>query len=169
MPSIERHGLSFLSPIGPLTLLEESNALVELRFSDEGLHEETPLLLQAQAELLAYFAGELLAFSVPLQPHGTAFRHLVWKALQEIPYAQTCSYRDIAVRIKSPKAMRAVGTACGANPLPVFIPCHRVITSQGGLGGYSGGLPIKQALLRLEQGSTAQKDDGAHKDSLQTP
>jgi methylated-DNA-[protein]-cysteine S-methyltransferase len=102
-------------------------------------------------ELERYFAGELRVFTVPLDPTGgTAFQRSVWSALQEIPYGTTKSYQDIAGQIGKPTATRAVGSANGRNPIPIIIPCHRVIKADGTLGGYSSGIEIKKALLGLE-------------------
>lgn len=98
----------------------------------------------------AYFAGELQRFTLPLAAQGTPFQQAVWQALCDIPYGETRSYRDIALAIGKPTAMRAVGAANGRNPLSIIVPCHRVIGRDGSLTGYAGGLPIKQALLKLE-------------------
>ena len=102
-------------------------------------------------QLAAYFAGELNTFSLALTPKGTDFQLEVWAALEKIPYGATCSYGDIARRIGKPEASRAVGAANGQNPLPIVIPCHRVIGSNGALIGFGGGLDCKEFLLRLEQ------------------
>lgn len=109
------------------------------------------VLALAVRELTAYFAGQLRSFTVTLDVAGTPFQKEVWQQLQKIPYGQTCSYKDIASGIKNPKAVRAVGSANGRNPLAIIIPCHRVIAADGTLGGYSGGLDIKTKLLSLEQ------------------
>lgn len=101
-------------------------------------------------ELNVYFDGELTSFSVPLDFHGTNFQMNVWKALLTIGYGETVSYSHIAALINNPKALRAVGTAIGQNPIPIIIPCHRVIAKNGSLGGYSGGLHIKERLLAIE-------------------
>jgi methylated-DNA-[protein]-cysteine S-methyltransferase len=109
-------------------------------------------LRSAVRELEAYFAGELRQFSIPLAPVGTPFQLDVWNALRAIPYGETRSYGQLAERIGRPSAVRAVGAANGANPLPIVVPCHRVIGSNGSLTGFGGGLPLKQALLALERG-----------------
>jgi len=101
-------------------------------------------------ELESYLAGELREFQSPLDLRGTEFQIKVWRELRTIPYGTTCSYRDIAERIGHPRAYRAVGTANGANPIPVIVPCHRVIGRDGSLRGYGGGLTMKERLLRLE-------------------
>lgn len=111
---------------------------------------EDPLLADAIGQLNEYFAGSRETFSVPLRPTGTPFQLSVWRALEEIPYGHTRTYRDIACLLGRPTATRAVGAANGQNPLPVFVPCHRVIGSNGSLTGFGGGLDVKLALLRLE-------------------
>src|SRR5690606_9899752 len=105
-------------------------------------------------EMTAYLQGELQQFSVPVSPQGTEFQREVWQALREIPYGGVASYRDIAVRVGRPQAVRAVGAANGANPVAVIVPCHRVIGSNGTLTGYAGGLEIKARLLQLEARQT---------------
>lgn len=112
--------------------------------------EETALLREAKRELDAYFAGRLREFSVPLAPRGTAFQERVWQELRRIPYGQTITYGELARRIGAPQAARAVGMANGRNPLPVFIPCHRVVGAGNKLVGYTGGLDVKIALLSVE-------------------
>ncbi len=104
----------------------------------------------AQEQLTGYFAGERKAFDLPLRPNGTEFQLQVLDELQKIPYGTTASYGDIANRIGRPKAVRAVGAANGRNPLPIIIPCHRVIGASGELTGFGGGIPTKKALLKLE-------------------
>jgi methylated-DNA-[protein]-cysteine S-methyltransferase len=110
-------------------------------------------------QLKEYFRGSRTAFDLKLHPKGTAFQKAVWKALERIPYARTRTYGDIARAIGRPTAVRAVGLANGRNPLPIVVPCHRVIGKDGSLTGYGGGLPIKQALLDLE-GAAARKVAG---------
>jgi len=102
-------------------------------------------------QLRAYFAGELEEFDLPLAPEGTPFQQKVWSELCNIPYGETISYGELARRIGNPNASRAVGLANGSNPIPIIIPCHRVIGSNGKLTGYGGGLPIKEKLLALEK------------------
>lgn len=112
---------------------------------------ETPLLKEAKAQLDAYFAGRLKAFDLPLAPAGTEFQMKVWNALCDIPYGETITYGQLAGRIGNANASRAVGMANSRNPLPVFIPCHRVVGAGGKLTGYTGGLDIKEKLLQLER------------------
>ncbi len=116
------------------------------------LQEE--ICLQAEQELMEYFLGLRKKFSIKLDPEGTKFQKTVWTALCKIPYGQTISYKTIAENIKTPKAYRAVGNANSKNPIPIIIPCHRVISSDGSLGGYSLGLHIKKFLLNFEQKNT---------------
>ena len=101
-----------------------------------------------------YFNGERTTFDLPLQPSGTEFMHAVWQALADIPYGTTVSYKDIAIAIDHPKAYRAVGMANNRNPLPIFIPCHRVIAANGKMCGYGAGIPIKEYLLQLERNNS---------------
>lgn len=112
---------------------------------------ERGLANKAHAQLDEYFKGAREGFDLPLCPQGSDFQHLVWKELSLIPYGETRSYLDIAKQIGKPGASRAVGSANGKNPLAIFVPCHRVIAANGGLGGYNGGLKAKRALLELEK------------------
>jgi len=112
--------------------------------------ESHPLLRQAAAQLAAYFAGKLHAFDLPLDMHGTEFQKRVWRQLCDIPYGETRSYSFVANAIGASKAVRAVGAANGRNPIPIVVPCHRVIGAGGALVGYGGGLPMKRFLLDLE-------------------
>ena len=139
------------SPIGPLTLQGSECSLTGLRFGDARTGRPSCLLLeQASEELAEYFAGTRRAFTLPLSPAGTEFQQAVWRALEAIPYGQTVSYRDIALRIGNPKACRAVGMANNRNPIPILVPCHRVVGADGSLTGYAGGLDTKAFLLKLE-------------------
>lgn len=137
-----------------LWLAEESGRVTHVCFHEElpgaWTREETPVLRQTREELAEYFAGTRRAFTVPLAPCGTAFQRKVWAALQDIPYGETRSYKQIAEAVGQPKAFRAVGMANNRNPIAILIPCHRVIGSNGALVGYGGGLDIKTRLLRLE-------------------
>jgi methylated-DNA-[protein]-cysteine S-methyltransferase len=151
------------SAVGPLTLVAEDAAIVGLymnlqrhRPDDRELGEPDlpgrsvePFKVAAD-QLDAYFAGTLTRFTVPLSPRGTWFQQRVWEALQEIPYGQTESYGELAERIGSPGAARAVGLANGKNPIGIIIPCHRVVGATGSLTGYGGGLERKKQLLDLE-------------------
>ena len=139
------------SPCGALTVWADGNALVRLTFgSADGCGSETPLLRKARTELADYFSGKRRTFDLPLAPTGTPFQQAIWRALCTIPYGTTLSYAQLAERAGHPGACRAAGTANGKNPLPILIPCHRVIHTDGSLGGYSSGLEIKRILLKLE-------------------
>lgn len=142
--------LSFHSPIGDLTLSEEDGAIVSLDWGWGCQQGSSPLLKKAQAQLLEYFAGERKEFDLPLAPMGTDFQKKVWKAMRAIAFGKTKSYGEIAARLDS--GPRAVGAACGRNPIPILVPCHRVLAANGGLGGYSGdgGADTKRKLLSLE-------------------
>jgi len=111
---------------------------------------ETPLIKKAALQIEEYFSGKRKTFSLPLAMHGTEFQMDVWRALQTIPYGETRSYKDIAIQIGRPKAVRAVGMANNRNPISIIVPCHRVIGHDGSLVGYGGGLPLKKFLLELE-------------------
>jgi len=113
---------------------------------------ETPVIKKAAAQIEEYLSGKRKKFTLPLVMHGTEFQLAVWRALQDIPYGETRSYREIAAAIGRPKAVRAVGMANNRNPISIIVPCHRVIGHDGSLVGYGGGLPLKQRLLELEQG-----------------
>ena len=145
------HRLCFLSPAGPLTLVERDGALVGLRFDAEEDTDPSPLLLRAREELEEYFAGRRREFDLPLSPHGTPFQRQVWQALRTIHYGSTCTYGQLAAAVGNPRAARAVGMANHRNPLPILIPCHRVIGSTGSLTGYAGGVERKRLLLSIEE------------------
>jgi len=142
--------LSLHSPIGELTLSEDDGAIVALDWGWGRDQEETPLLLEAKAQLNAYFDGSGENFSLPLRPYGSQFQQNVWKEMLNIPYGKTMTYGEMAKKLNS--AAQPIGGACGRNPIPIIIPCHRVLASGGKLGGYTadGGLEIKRALLQLE-------------------
>ena len=140
------------TPIGRILICADADGICALRFhAGEISNDASPLLDLAQRELEEYFAGRRRAFSVPLSMRGTAFQEAVWRALMEIPYGQTATYGGIARRIGRDRSCRAVGMANHANPLPVFVPCHRVVGANGKLTGYAGGLEIKQILLQIER------------------
>lgn len=139
------------TPIGPLLLSADEGRLTRVEFgASTAFRSGEPPFPAAEAQLNAYFAGELERFALPLAPGGTPFQRSVWDALAEIPYGSTTTYSELAARIGRPSACRAVGAANGRNPLPVIVPCHRVVGAAGGLTGYGGGLERKQLLLALE-------------------
>jgi methylated-DNA-[protein]-cysteine S-methyltransferase len=148
------------SPIGALLLAGNGDGLKHIEFPKKGRRAK-PLsawsrdprpLRDVALQLKAYFAGKLTRFDLELSPEGTDFQRQVWKALRTIPYGKTISYKDLAVKIGNPKAVRAVGGANGRNPIPIVIPCHRVIGADGSLTGFGGGVDVKYALLSLEIG-----------------
>lgn len=144
------------SEIGRLAVKEIDGKITNIYFSYEELPEdteiaETPLLLEAVSQLESYFKGGLKEFSLPLEPKGTVFMKQVWAALCEIPYGKTATYGEIAAKVGNPMAARAVGLANNRNPIPIIIPCHRVIGANGSLTGYAGGLDMKKKLLDLER------------------
>ena len=150
------HYVWITTPMGTMTALEEDGALIRLDFGKnepEGAeYGETDLLKETLRQMGEYFSGTRREFTLPLAPRGTAFQIKVWNALSAIPYGQTRNYRDIALQIESPNAVRAVGGANHHNPISIIIPCHRVIGANGSLTGYGGGLDKKEALLTLERG-----------------
>ena len=140
------------SPVGPLTIAVEDEAITAVDFGGGGgPRPNGGVLAEAARQLTEYFAGERREFALPLAPQGTSFRLRVWEAMQAIPYGQTRSYGDLARALDS--APRAIGGACGANPIPLIIPCHRVVAAGGALGGFSGGTgcDTKRQLLALER------------------
>jgi|HubBroStandDraft_5_1064220.scaffolds.fasta_scaffold268992_1 methylated-DNA-[protein]-cysteine S-methyltransferase len=147
------------SPIGKLLIAGDSDAIHQINFAKNGKPSRPEAewqessrgpLAQAARQLTEYFAGKRTDFDLPLAPEGTEFQRSVWRRLQEIPYGETISYGELARRVGNPKASRAVGAANGQNPIPIVIPCHRVIGANGKLTGFGGGLPTKEALLALE-------------------
>jgi methylated-DNA-[protein]-cysteine S-methyltransferase len=142
--------LSLLTPLGFLTVFAENAMIVAVDFGRTPEGESTPMLVEAKRQIDAYFNGRLRAFDLPLAPAGGEFQQGVWRALCRIPYGATATYGDIARQVGG--GARAVGGACGGNPIPIVIPCHRVLGAGGRLVGYSGGegAETKRALLRLE-------------------
>jgi methylated-DNA-[protein]-cysteine S-methyltransferase len=140
------------TPIGTLGLAASARGLTRVSWSASGMADDpSPLLDEAAAQLEAYFAGELTSFAIPLDLDGTEFQRSCWLALATIPYGRTVSYGEQARRLGlGPDAARAVGAANGQNPVPVLLPCHRVIGADGSLTGFGGGLPLKRFLLEHE-------------------
>jgi len=147
------------TPIGTLMIVGDHDAIHRIDFPKNGRASKPAAewsessrgaVSDALRQLKEYFAGKRTDFDLPLAPAGTDFQRAVWRRLQEIPYGETISYGELAKRIGNPKASRAVGAANGQNPIPIVIPCHRVIGANGTLTGFGGGLPIKEALLTLE-------------------
>jgi methylated-DNA-[protein]-cysteine S-methyltransferase len=144
--------VSLASSFGTPTVCEDEDALVAITWGWAPGGEATPLLSESVEQLEAYFDGRLRRFSLPLRPPGSGFRQRVWSRLRSIPYGETETYGALARQLAT--SPRAVARACAANPLPILVPCHRVVAARGGLGGYSGGdgPDIKAALLGLEGG-----------------
>lgn len=148
------------SPIGPLSVARATagGAISEIHFfartKDEWQRDDSAFD-DVASQLREYFAGKRRAFDLPLAPGGTEFQRSVWSVLQTIPYGRTWSYLDVANAIGKPSACRAVGAANGANPLPIVVPCHRVIGTNGSLTGFGGGIDVKKKLLALEGGETS--------------
>ena len=148
------------SPVGKLKLAASADALVAILWERESPNRiklatlsydpQQPILIETERQLEEYFAGTRNEFNLPLEPAGTEFQKKVWRALREIPYGQTRSYLDLAKRIDSAKAVRAVGAANGKNPLSIVVPCHRIVGANGALTGFAGGLEVKAKLLAHE-------------------
>lgn len=141
---------SYPSPVGPLLLASCGDALCLCDWDARPCAEHTPVIDAAIRELDEYFAGRRTSFTLPVEPEGTPFQRAVWQELTRIPYGTTISYKELARRLHRPTAVRAVARAVGQNPLSIFLPCHRVIGTDGSLTGYAGGLEAKRFLLRLE-------------------
>ncbi len=151
--------VKFQSEIGPIYLVASENGLHGVFWKEKKIEYANPkmrgkaieILNETQKQIEQYLYGQRKVFNLPLDIAGTEFQKRVWHELSKIPYGKTFSYSDIAKKIKNDKAVRAVGTANGRNPISLIVPCHRVIAADGTLGGYAGGLEIKEKLLRLEQ------------------
>lgn len=149
------------TPIGTLLIAGDEEAVRHIEFPKNGkparpeaswCESSRGPVAEAVRQLRQYFEGKRERFDLPLAPQGTDFQRDVWRTLQDIPYGQTISYGELAKRVGNPRASRAVGAANGQNPIPIVIPCHRVIGVNGKLTGFGGGLPVKEALLELEAG-----------------
>jgi len=168
------------TPFGDMILaVDEDNVLVNLifpnghdRWAEEVFRHKLVTVDDPQrsdhvaAQLDEYFEGKRRAFDLQLRPEGTAFQKSVWSILQTIPYGKTITYKDIALELGNLAAIRAVGRANGSNPIPIIIPCHRVIGADGSLTGFGGGLPLKQALLKLEGVQIGQAAEALHQPAL---
>ena len=160
MPSVGEGYLVYETPIGPLVVRGDDEAVTSVSFAD-GRHQGAPnaggwpggeALLRAVGELTEYFSGARRVFSVPVRPRGTPFQEAVWEALTHVPYGTTVTYGALAARLGQPRAVRAVAQALARNPVAVIVPCHRVVGHDGSLTGYAGGLERKAWLLRHERG-----------------
>jgi methylated-DNA-[protein]-cysteine S-methyltransferase len=144
------------TPVGRLFLESDGDVLIAIRLPspanvarDAGGHDAPPVLKDTATQLEEYFAGDRTEFDLPMELDGTEFQREVWRELTRIPYGETISYGELARRVGRPRGPRAVGQANGRNPIPIIVPCHRVLASNG-VGGYGGGLPMKRALLAVE-------------------
>ena len=148
--------LSINTPVGHLSLIEDQDALVAVEWGAVANSDDSTLLLETKTQLNAYFDGRLTEFDLPLSPSGTAFQQQVWAEMRKIPYGKLRTYGNLAVAIGS--SPRPVGGACARNPIPIILPCHRVVGNDGEMAGYSGGRGVltKQQLLRLEGVKRAQ-------------
>ncbi len=158
MKNTELYYVAMQSPIGKLHLVSDDKSLLSvglggskpsLKFKSGG--KACSVLTEAVTQLEEYFRGERVNFNLPTKANGTEFQLRAWRSLAEIPYGKTISYREQAEKLGAGKAFRAVGSANGRNPLPIIVPCHRVVASDGTLGGYAGGLKMKARLLEIER------------------
>ena len=146
--------LTLTTPLGPLSVGATAEAVTDVVFGNApagAVTGTTPLLRESAAQLTAYFTGERTAFELPLAPAGTPFQQTVWRALLAVPYGCTGTYAEIAAAVGHPRACRAVGMANHRNPLPIIVPCHRIVGADGRRTGYAGGLERKRTLLELER------------------
>lgn len=148
---------SFETPVGICQFLGEEDVILSFRLPAQPqsrlLSTKTPLFLEGKAQVLSYLGGELQSFSLAMDPKPSAFQAKVWGVLSaDIPYGDRWTYAQVAEKIGAEKSLRAVGSACRSNPLPLMIPCHRVLPKNGGFGEYLGGKVLKEQLLALEQG-----------------
>ena len=151
---------SYNSPLGFLNLKTDGQFITEISFSESELQEQNDcaVILQCKQQLEDYFSGKSIEFDLPLNPKGTEFQQKVWNELIKIPYGETITYMELAVRLGDAKAVRAVGTANGRNPIAIVIPCHRVIGAGNKLTGYAGGIWRKKILLELEMKHSIRKN-----------
>jgi methylated-DNA-[protein]-cysteine S-methyltransferase len=151
---MEKYWMEFAAPVGRIIVMADDEAVTRIELTAKhrpaGKPKLNAILTRAQKQLVEYFTGKRENFDLPLKPEGTAFQRKVWNALAKIPFGQTRTYGQIAKTVKSPAASRAVGAACGRNPLPIVVPCHRVVGSSGNLTGFGGGLAMKEWLLKHE-------------------
>jgi methylated-DNA-[protein]-cysteine S-methyltransferase len=148
------------TPVGPVYIVTSAKGLQGIYWQKQNVKSvqhldpkraEDKLIIKAVKQLKEYFSGKRKEFDIDLNFSGTVFQNRVWKALSEIPFGKTVAYKDIAQKIKNPKAVRAVGTANGKNPFCIIVPCHRVIAADGSIGGYGGGISVKRRLLEIER------------------
>jgi methylated-DNA-[protein]-cysteine S-methyltransferase len=152
---MENYWIELSTPVGPIVLYADDDAITWIDINGErakpaGKSKPNAILKRAEKQMKEYFAGKRTQFDLPLAPSGTDFQMRVWKAMQKIPFGQVLTYGQLARVVNRPAASRAVGAACGRNPLPIVVPCHRVVGSTGSLTGFGGGLEMKQWLLEHE-------------------
>lgn len=147
------HETTYISPLGPIRLRADDDALLELTFGEASGDDDTPILAATRQQLDEYFDGERKAFDLPLRLEGSPWEQRVWAELLGIGYGETASYGELAAKLGVPNAARAVGSANGRNPISIVVPCHRVIGARGALTGYAWGVERKSALLDLERGA----------------
>ncbi len=154
-----QYQISITSPLGFLVLKSNEDSVTEISFSENELAEQhsCEVLEKCKTQLDHYFSGKLMNFDLPLAPEGTDFQQKVWSELLKIPYGETITYMDLAIRLGDSKVIRAAGTANGKNPIAIVIPCHRVIGAGNKLTGYAGGIWRKKMLLELEMKHNPQK------------
>jgi methylated-DNA-[protein]-cysteine S-methyltransferase len=154
-----QYQISITSPLGFLVLKSNEDSVAEISFSENELAEQhsCEVLEKCKTQLDHYFSGKLMNFDLPLAPEGTDFQQKVWSELLKIPYGETITYMDLAIRLGDSKVIRAAGTANGKNPIAIVIPCHRVIGAGNKLTGYAGGIWRKKMLLELEMKHNPQK------------
>lgn len=149
------NSFTYNTDFGEITICEKDNFIIETVIGISSYNAdriiESPIIKKAYTQLDEYFKGIRKSFEIPLNPKGTEFQKKVWNSLLKIPYGSTCSYKDVAISIGNEKACRAVGSANNKNPIFIFIPCHRVISANGDIGGYEGGIKLKEKLLLLEK------------------
>lgn len=143
----------YKSPIGILEIICDNNKLVSLKLVDccEKTTVETDFIKDIKKQLYEYFSGKRTTFNIKINPAGTDFQKLIWKELQNIPYGKTKCYSEVAISCNNKNAQRAIGSACNKNPIMIIIPCHRVISKNGNLGGFAYGVDIKTKLLKFEK------------------
>ena len=149
-----KFGKIYNTSIGKISIIQEGEYIVKIEFGEELKDieiKETKLILKTISEIKEYLEGKRKEFDIPIKLQGTKFQKKVWNELLKIPYGETCSYKDIAIRINNEKGVRAVGMANHNNPIAIIVPCHRVIGKNGKLVGYAGGIDIKSKLLEIEK------------------
>ena len=146
------HQISIVSPLGSIVIKSDGLSITGISFEEKSIKEQNTceILELCKEQLESYFSGDTQVFDLPLHPEGTEFQYKVWTELLKIPYGETITYMELAIRLGDPKAIRAVGTANGRNPIAVIVPCHRVIGAGNKLTGYAGGIWRKKLLMELE-------------------